>query len=853
MNCRCLQFVYHLYINRNLTNNLMIFTHTTFQCTGLRNFLLLLFFIAITAASHPAWAQNGVGINAAGAPADGSAMLDISSTSKGMLVPRMTSVQRTAIASPANGLLIYQTDAPAGFWYFDGSIWIQAVGPQGATGPQGPQGAAGPAPSGTGLVTVAGGVLGVPADLSGDITTSGGGISTTISNGAVTSAKILDGTIANADVATGAGISLSKLAAVTANRIAISDASGFISTGGAGTSNTVLHGNASGAPAYGSVALSADVSGILPAANGGTGSSSAFTTGSVIFAGASGVYSQNNGSFFWDNSNNRLGINASAPDASLQIGALASVPGSLHVYADNATNASKVYIDGYNFSTANAALLKVVKTGNSATSTGHSAIIGIADNYGGSNVGKDVSSRGICGYTNAVSSPYTWGVAGYRIDNAGGPSAGVMGAVSDANAPTAWGALGFQDASSNEYGGYFMGNAIAGSATPNAVMGTHPSYGNSYAAWFKLGSDYTVLTDGTNSFFNMPLSAGQLYLRAANVTKMTIDGTTGNTGIATAPSATSRLFVTNNLSGAAVLTTSSAGRGVEGQATAATFHGLAGFNTVAAGLSSGDGVLGSTAQASGYGVRGINTNATFSASTGVLGISGPGGSVAADFYGVVGTANTTNDNWGYGGYFTGEFRGVYAVNPTATLGYAVYYSGNLAGTGTKSCVVRTSQGPTLLYCQESPENWFEDFGSGKMVNGHVTINMDPVFLETVTIDASHPFHVFIQFENDAPAKFDIIKSSSGFEVADASGLSNGEFSWRLAAKRKGYEDHRLRNSFAYDDPALYPDPNDPSIPAEYRQKAADAYKARVRFNSTEENRVSPSPIEAMQKAPANEK
>jgi hypothetical protein len=51
-----------------------------------------------------------------------SAMLDISSTSKGLLIPRMTSVQRSAIASPAAGLMVYDTDRKL-FYQHDGGIW----------------------------------------------------------------------------------------------------------------------------------------------------------------------------------------------------------------------------------------------------------------------------------------------------------------------------------------------------------------------------------------------------------------------------------------------------------------------------------------------------------------------------------------------------------------------------------------------------------------------------------------------------------------------------------------------------------------------------------------------------------
>jgi uncharacterized protein (TIGR02145 family) len=54
---------------------------------------------------------------------DGSAMLDIKSTSKGLLIPRLDSLQRVSISSPATGLLVFDTDDNA-FFYFDGSDWL---------------------------------------------------------------------------------------------------------------------------------------------------------------------------------------------------------------------------------------------------------------------------------------------------------------------------------------------------------------------------------------------------------------------------------------------------------------------------------------------------------------------------------------------------------------------------------------------------------------------------------------------------------------------------------------------------------------------------------------------------------
>ncbi|HVX26975.1 MAG TPA: tail fiber domain-containing protein, partial [Parafilimonas sp.] len=57
---------------------------------------------------------------------DPSAKLDIRTTNKGLLMPRLTQAQRNAIPSPANGLLIYQTDNNPGFYYYNGTAWGNA-------------------------------------------------------------------------------------------------------------------------------------------------------------------------------------------------------------------------------------------------------------------------------------------------------------------------------------------------------------------------------------------------------------------------------------------------------------------------------------------------------------------------------------------------------------------------------------------------------------------------------------------------------------------------------------------------------------------------------------------------------
>jgi len=78
------------------------------------------FFFVLTNLS----AQNiGIGTSTP----DPSAALDISNTSKGVLVPRMSFTERNQISNPAAGLLVYVTDSLPGFWYHNGTNWVSLV------------------------------------------------------------------------------------------------------------------------------------------------------------------------------------------------------------------------------------------------------------------------------------------------------------------------------------------------------------------------------------------------------------------------------------------------------------------------------------------------------------------------------------------------------------------------------------------------------------------------------------------------------------------------------------------------------------------------------------------------------
>ncbi|HYK47455.1 MAG TPA: hypothetical protein VEV83_19900 [Parafilimonas sp.] len=71
--------------------------------------------------TFPSTGAAGIGTTTPNA----SSLLEIKSTTKGMLIPRMTLTQRNAIATPATGLLTYQTNSTPGFYYYSGTAWMR--------------------------------------------------------------------------------------------------------------------------------------------------------------------------------------------------------------------------------------------------------------------------------------------------------------------------------------------------------------------------------------------------------------------------------------------------------------------------------------------------------------------------------------------------------------------------------------------------------------------------------------------------------------------------------------------------------------------------------------------------------
>jgi hypothetical protein len=381
------------------------------------------------------------------------------------------------------------------------------------------------------------------------------------------------------------------------------------------------------------------------------------------------------------------------------------------------------------------------------------------------------------------------GVAGQATATSGGPAYGVAGdSVSTGGA----GVAGFEDATSG---------------FTNGVFGQSAS------------------TSGTGVFGNAAATSGFTHGVVGLNASATGDGVHG-TATATSGSATGVVGQTaspngNGVTGFATATTGSP-IGVFGQISSTNGAGVLGVATATTG--GGDGVFGSTFGTSGAGVSGAASSTSGNA-IGVVGnSSGADGGIGAwgvfqatsGFgVGVRGDLQSSTANGAAGLFLTfspnsvaGQFanfsrqglilqglsgpfdaaqKEVFSVDASGNL----QISGNLTVSGTKSSTAKLQDGREVaLYAVESPENWFEDFGSAELNNGVAWVALEASFAQAV--NAAVNYHVFLTANGDSNGLYVARKTAAGFEIREhGGGASNVAFDYRIVARRRGYETIRM--------------------------------------------------------------
>jgi hypothetical protein len=123
----------------------------------------------------------------------------------------------------------------------------------------------------------------------------------------------------------------------------------------------------------------------------------------------------------------------------------------------------------------------------------------------------------------------------------------------------------------------------------------------------------------------------------------------------------------------------------------------------------------------------------------------------------------------------------------------------------------------VVYCMESPESWFEDFGKGQLECGRAEVTIDADFAAIVDLV---DYHIFLtEYDTDAVLRVRH-RTNAGFSVEadpDIAALKgkkdrdlNGTFSWRVVAKRKDITGERLETVRIPPEPVM---PSVPGIPA----------------------------------------
>jgi hypothetical protein len=460
---------------------------------------------------------------------------------------------------------------------------------------------------------------------------------------------------------------------------------------------------------------------------------------------------------------------------------------------------------------------------NTATTGDANGVLGTTDSPDGNGV------QGINGATTGIAT----GVYGSTVSTGG---SGVLGDASATSGDTN-GVLG---TSSSPDGNGVQGSNSATSGTATGVYGNAVSpdgvgvYGEATATRGDNSGVYGSTASETGLGVQGEATAG-------SGSSFGVDGVNSSTsGIGVqghASAATGTTFGTTGISD------SIAGTGVQGKATAAsgTVFGVTGT----AASSEGTGVQGQATATSGvnYGVVGI------AASTTGAGVQGQATATTGINYGVVGTSASSQGVgvYGYGathstlgGLLAGNAAGVWGDTHSGSAGVfasaddaeavAAYnnatnvatmfvenqedtidtanvfgtfssfggfcdinVAGNLTCSGSvggHAFVGPDSSREVAVYAMQSPENWFEDAGSGQLHNGFAVVKLDAEYAQTV--NTGMDYHVFLTPNGDCKGLYVSRKSPTSFEVHElGGGTSSIAFDYRIMAKRKGYENIRL--------------------------------------------------------------
>jgi len=274
--------------------------------------------------------------------------------------------------------------------------------------------------------------------------------------------------------------------------------------------------------------------------------------------------------------------------------------------------------------------------------------------------------------------------------------------------------------------------------------------------------------------YNTP--AGVLGIAKSGVGGAAVSGVATNDGLGNSVSNVGVHGQTD--SGTGVRGDSTTGTGVQGKSSSSV--GVRGESSTGVGVrgacQSGIGVLGVSdfqpgvegSSFSSLGVRGLSTH-----STAIVGISTNG-------HGLYGSTSSASSAGFVGENLAGGLAGYFAGN--------VQITGSLQVLGAKSAVIKMQDGTMgSVYCQESPEPYFEDFGRAQLVGGVANVQLEREF---ATLVKGGDYMVFCVPEGQSGGLYVSRRSATSFEVRDPAN-GNISFTYRIVTKRKDIEGKRF--------------------------------------------------------------
>jgi hypothetical protein len=473
-----------------------------------------------------------------------------------------------------------------------------------------------------------------------------------------------------------------------------------------------------------------------------------------------------------------FGVSGSATAASgfsAGVGGTAASPGGYGVEGVN-TGSGGIGVYGYDSAGTGVSAFGVTGVSASGTSYGLNAS---ATGAGSTGVYATAPFFGVYGVATA-SSGSTVGVYGSGVDGLQGQ--GTLHGVYAA-APT----YGLYGVATNTTGNSF---GVYGSGGSNGVYGVAPNFGLYGVATATSGNSVGVYGTGIDGLQGSGSAYG-VYAAASGSGSTGVYGTApqfGVYGVATAGSGNTVGVYGNGadgLQGAGTVHGVYANGGQYG-VTSFTSAGIAGSYGVYQGASA----LGATFAYPGGGVW-ADTNVNLEDGerpVAALLATADNGGAAILYNNSPSFATLTVENVGGGG--TGDVIHAEGTRGSCTLSGG----GDAACTGVLKSVVATTSSAGArrveTYSMQSPENWFEDFGSGALSNGTATIKLDPTF--TQTVNTGTEYHVFLTPNGDSKGLYVSQKSATSFEVREqGGGVSSVAFDYRIVAKRVGYEKVRL--------------------------------------------------------------